>query len=622
MISERKERTIGKIITVDAYNLEVELLDSINSFNINGFDDVYQFIRLNGYVLVCIDNDFIVASISAIREKDTSSFSQTDKDALNKIRAIKLLDLFPLGVISKKEFSFGVSNYPMLYSDVLYIKEEELRQLFSSNSSNTEKLNIGNWTLMDKYEIEIDINNFFGFHSAILGNTGSGKSCTISTIIQSVFKANTYPRAKFVFFDVNGEYKKAFTNEKEEALDNIKLQCYGFTKNNNDKPEQSDLTKNFYLPLDLLSIDEWELLLKASSKSQAPILRNALKFYGINNNDKNKIIAFLMKSVYDSNDGAVGKYQIIQGLKNKLFPKDGESYENIDSGYDSKYGNFPLHEKEKEFLDKLKEIYGTLPLNIDSFEKEHNNNITLKKLDEHIELAIMWEEAHGNKQIKDYCSSMITRLKSLSTREEFTFFNSDKESKGNVADANKYIDNIIGDKNITIINFDNIDDEVIEVVSSVLTRILFDQAREQPKRNTEPVHLVLDEAHRYISRNRGKEYFFEANRIFERVAKEARKYGLFLILSSQRPSELNETVLSQCSNFIIHRIQNPDDLNYIRSMTPYISKAILNQLPSIPRQEALIFGTATNLPVLFKVKDANPLPDSKNNDISKNWQSK
>ena len=154
---------------------------------------------------------------------------------------------------------------------------------------------------------------------------------------------------------------------------------------------------------------------------------------------------------------------------------------------------------------------------------------------------------------------------------------------------------------------------MIEVVTSILARLFFDYLKKDLKetRNTKSLHLVLDEAHRYISNSKGREYFFEANCIFERIAKEARKYGLFLILSSQRPSELNETVLSQCSNFIIHRIQNPNDLSFIRNMIPFISPSILNQLSSIPTQEDLIFGTAVNLPVLFKVKTADPTPDSK-----------
>jgi len=116
-----------------------------------------------------------------------------------------------------------------------------------------------------------------------------------------------------------------------------------------------------------------------------------------------------------------------------------------------------------------------------------------------------------------------------------------------------------------------------------------------------------------------KRVFGEANRIFERVAKEGRKYGMFLLVSSQRPSELSKTVLSQCSNFIVHRIQNPEDLMQIRQMTPHISSSILSRLPSIPRQHALVIGHSVQIPMLFKVNNSCPTPHSSNNDIVKNW---
>ena len=124
-----------------------------------------------------------------------------------------------------------------------------------------------------------------------------------------------------------------------------------------------------------------------------------------------------------------------------------------------------------------------------------------------------------------------------------------------------------------------------------------------------PVHLVLEEAHRYVA-ERPSRHAIDASRIFERIAKEGRKYGVFLQVASQRPSELSKTVLSQCSNFVVHRIQNPDDLSHIRQMTPFISESVMKRLPSLPKQHALIFGNAVNLPTTFKVRDVEPKPKS------------
>ena len=136
-----------------------------------------------------------------------------------------------------------------------------------------------------------------------------------------------------------------------------------------------------------------------------------------------------------------------------------------------------------------------------------------------------------------------------------------------------------------------VEDEVVELVASVLARMAFRLLRQADPRNRFPVHLLLEEAHRYISEATSR-YAIDASKIYERIAKEGRKYGLFLLVASQRPSELSKTVLSQCSNFVIHRIQNPDDLSQIRQMTPFISEAVLKRLPSLPKQHALVFGTS------------------------------
>lgn len=133
-----------------------------------------------------------------------------------------------------------------------------------------------------------------------------------------------------------------------------------------------------------------------------------------------------------------------------------------------------------------------------------------------------------------------------------------------------------------------------------------------------PVNLVLEEAHRYVA-ERPAEFALDATRIFERVAKEGRKYGLFITLASQRPSELSRTVLSQCSNYVVHRIQNPEDLQHVRRMTPFISESVLSRLPSLPKQHALIFGNSVTVPTTFRVRDADPKPKSDDAKIRQIW---
>ena len=238
----------------------------------------------------------------------------------------------------------------------------------------------------------------------------------------------------------------------------------------------------------------------------------------------------------------------------------------------------------------------------------------------------MYEESHGNKQIRDYCSSLLTRFKGLCEKEEFSFLRFQENDLeitnyqffSNLLGVQKNASTLVKKSQVIILDMNKTSDDVIELTSSVITRMLFQRLRQAKERNRFPVHLVLEEAHRYIA-DKPSEFSLDASRIFERVAKEGRKYGLFLMVASQRPSELSKTVLSQCSNFVIHRIQNPDDLIQIRQMTPFISENVLRRLPSLPKQHALIFGNAVNIPMTFKVREANPTPHSEDARISRLW---
>ena len=629
MTKEDKQRVIGKVVAINSDRFSIELLSGLDNFNVNGYDDIHYFAQLNSYVIVPYQNYYIVAEVSGVREKDLNvPFSNPTEQILSKIQAGKYLEVLPIGTIKDDQFDFGVSVYPTLYSDVLYIKEQELDTIFKTNSNKKPigndkymytSLPIGKSIIFPDYEVKIDIDKFFGSHSAVLGNTGSGKSCTIASMLQTLYKLenNSATGSTFIFFDVNGEYKQAFKNLK----DNKDIQVTNFSIDTEATNEK------FQLPHWFLNIDEWALLLKASEKSQLPILRNALGFTQKLSKDViYHIYACNIMYVFENWDSPVAKRQRIVSLIQKAkFPSD----KPVDfSSFNAQYGNFgdragdpQAAKKEEDFKISVRQ-YIKEDIVIDL--KFNSNYFEFKDLEQALENAILYEEYHGNKQIRDYCSSMITRFKSIKEREDFKFLTTTQNDKSideyiySLLGIEKQEDNAIKKNQVIIIDLNSANDETVEVISCVISRLIFEKLKTAKDRNQFPINLVLEEAHRYISTESGK-IFGDANRIFERIAKEGRKYGMFLLVSSQRPSELSRTVLSQCSNFIVHRIQNPEDLSHIRQITPHISETILKRLPSIPTQHALIFGHSVNLPTTFKVNEANPKPKSDNNEISKNW---
>lgn len=647
MTKEDKQRVIGKVVAINSDRFSVELLSGLDNFNVSGFDDIHYFAQLNSYVIVPYQNFYIVAEVSGVREKDLNvPFSNPTDQILSKIQAGKFLEVLPIGTIrnskdGKVSFDFGVSVYPTLYSDVLYIKEKELDTIFKTDNikvrickDHNEKcanldceckfrytsLPIGKSTIFPDYEVKLDIDKFFGSHSAILGNTGSGKSCTIASMLQTLYSLdeNSATGSTFIFFDVNGEYKQAF-GKLNSINKNIEVTNYTIDE---VSEEETDL-KKFTLPHWFLNIDEWALLLQASEKSQLPLLRNALGFtQSLTDEILYHIYACSIMYVFEHWESPVAKRQkIVSLIQTAKFPEA----QKVDfSTYNAQYGSFsdrpgdPHAGRKEEAFKSSVRVFIKEDLAIDP--KYNSEKFDFNELGQAIENALLFEEYHGNKQIRDYCSSMITRFKSVKERDDFSFLTKNKEDikKDEFLDTFIGVDKEIKKNQVIIIDLNSANDETVEVVSCVLSRMIFEKLKQTKIRNTFPVNLVLEEAHRYISKESGK-VFGDANKIFERIAKEGRKYGMFLIVSSQRPSELSKTVLSQCSNFIVHRIQNPEDLAHIRQITPHISETILRRMPSIPTQHALIFGHAVNLPTTFKVNDADPTPRSENNMISVNW---
>lgn len=649
MGNDDQRRAIGIVTSVSADRFIIEMHRTTDNFTIVGFDDIHYVAQLGSFLLIPTQSEYVVVEIVGLRDKEGFS-TNINGGYMEAINSAKFLDVVPVGMLpmdSEEKFSFGVSTFPSLFADALYILDPELDRIFdtkdsiissiryednplcSNDTTCFKNLGIGKSIIFENYEVKVRIDDFFGGHIAILGNTGSGKSCTIASLIQEIFNKpdEFFARgATFIVFDVNGEYKKAF----EKLPEHIGVKNFIVDGLNADD--------QFRIPHWFLDISEWEMLLQTSERTQSPILRRALGLTTLlNGGDEfesylNHILATAIKHILGDETPPGAKETRIRGIL-KNFCTKSINTEQLNEEIKTQYGKMdkvetvfnkiePFIKQDLEFPD-----YEGKPFDFDVLEKA-------------IDLALLYEEAHGNRQIRDYCSQMLTRFKALKTRPDYKFLR--HKASDDTKNKFDFIINLLGlkiselvdlnledpeskdkisyqkENQIVIIDMNAVEDEIVELVSSTLTRMIFSLLRGSDPRNHFPVHLLLEEAHRYIS-SKTSRYIMNASQIFERVAKEGRKYGFFLLVSSQRPSELSMTVLSQCSNFIVHRIQNPEDLLHIRQMTPFISDSVLRRLPSLPKQHALIFGNSVNLPTTFKVRPASPLPASDDAKIVDLW---
>ena len=528
-----------------------------------------------------------------------------------------------VGELVNNNFVFGVIKKPSFGARVKLISKEKIPMIISvDNYNEREDVYIGKSPLYSGVKIGFNINQFFANHFAIFGSTGSGKSWGVAKILQSIFdkKTTVAYRASIFIFDVYGEYQSAFENINEKVPElNFK------TYTTNVKVDNKEIIK---IPLWLLTTDDIALLLNASSPTQLPIIEKALKLVGLFVKDesevikqKNDIIARVILDILSSGKTSVQ-------IRDQIF--------SILSVYHTKALNLESQIYQPGYVRSLKQC-----LNIDSSGKireiELITNFIQTFLDDSIELtmpdgsfkyglkdlklaldfALLSEGVLISDKIYDECNILKVRLHTLLNGDYAKYFECDK-----YVTRDEYIKELLMTSNgrkAQVINFNinYVDDRFAKTITKIYSKLLFDYAKNLEKRASLPFHIILEEAHRYVQNDNDIDLL--GYNIFDRIAKEGRKYGVLLGLISQRPSDLSENSISQCSNFLIFKMLHPKDIQYIIDMVPNITSEIVKRIRILQPGNCIGFGSAFHVPVLIKMDEPNPAPSSSSCDVSGNW---
>lgn len=627
---------IGKVISVEYDKFRVKLLHSTKTSIISIDGQVYFFGNIGSFLKVYNPTgESIICEVIAIMDRtvDSQLFSNYDLDSSRE------LIVKPIGTLNKfDQFKMGVGIFPSIYSDVHIVTKNDIElvlnsvlddQLKDDSTAIHRNIEIGISRNMLNYKIELNINKLFNIHTAILGNSGSGKSNTIAHLFQEVLRKshNSALGAKFILFDVNGEYQGALKKGLNEKVELANL-----------KPNTTSDITPFHLPYYLLTQDEWLAFLMASDRTQKPfwdkVLQECFKFYKIFQKDSKLDFTnyfkwkfrTIFKNLISYSDSDTSKItaargvvikcrEITQGYKNKDLT---EFLNELESKCNLNYGN--NQDELSSFLSEL-EIDEQEAFQIEDLRLTPGEYFDHNFLKTAVELVLLDEEAKGNSRIREFTSTMLSRLNYFLTHPDCDFMR-EGDSYKNTQDYLQSVFNV-GDKKVQLILVDlsEVGNDILELSTSVISRMFYDlrKSKNGEERLKSPVHIILDEAHRYIKKD--AEYILREN-IFERIAREGRKFSLFLMLSSQRPSELSPTVLSQCGNYIIHRIQNELDMKYIYSVLPYYSDDYTTKVKQQVPGEALIFGNCVPMPLHVKITQAKPAPHSENVNISQEWFTK
>lgn len=524
-----------------------------------------------------------------------------------------------IGEIKDNDFIFGISSKPANNTEIAILKEEASK-LITSYSDSKNSLSIGNSATFKDLKINMNITNFFNSHFSIIGGTGSGKSFSLSRILQTLLedKQKSPKNASIFVFDTFGEYYPSFTS-LEKNNPNILFKSY--TTNPNEK---SELLK---IPPFLLGVDDLAILLNAEEPSQLQVIEKALELVNIFKRDgenvesiKNDIIARAILDILLSGRPPVQiRDQIFSVLS---FYKTNEL--NLESiltqpGYNRSLKNCLIIDNDGKLreIELLTNFFNSFLLeNKDYKLPDKQLFYTLEDLENAIDFALISEGIFKSEKIYDRNNLLKVRIHNLIDSEYKMYFDYPE-----YIDKESYIASLIiknsRKSQLINININYVDDRFAKTIVKIISKMLFDVSKTLKPRASIPFHIILEEAHRYVQ-NDGDVNLLGYN-IFERIAKEGRKYGILLGLVTQRPSELSETVISQCNNFLIFKMVHPHDMEYINKMIPFMSKEISKQIQSLPPGFCYIYGTAFKLPMVVKFDLPNPTPISNNVDIQKVW---
>ena len=553
---------IGNVIRVEAG--EVDVLLTVRELDLEHAGRSYRVGQLGSYVTIPLPDRMLVGFVTACGRQEVAADLEPEI-----VVSIQLL-----GEIRASRFTRGVNEPPIVGDDVWVAVQEDFEAIFGSfdqllaGAEHPKSFTLGKFATNPDFQVKVLGSEFLNKHAAILGNSGSGKSCTTAKILQEIL---TLPQSQVVLFDMHGEYRAAFSDDQGRMNPNV-------TYLGSD---------SLVLPYWLLRYDELETLLVDRSNplhvsSQISFLRTALLEF---KRDAARELSLTRELTLDT-----PIYFSLERLKTYA--------ENLNEA------RYVLNSEHLAF-QKLA-LRSLEPVEQQHLMRQQRCQFNKGNPEGEVPHPLFFSKLIG------FIDQIETRL--ADRRYEFLlrpiehaanspFFAGQLRTDDTAGQMSYVMQHLIRlltgrlepRRNLTIVDLSGIPFDVVDITVSVITRLLFDLNFWTPAHKRQPTLLAYEEAHNYIPRTTKKHSF--AGAAVERVAKEGRKYGVAAMVISQRPSELSETVLAQCNSMVVMRLNNPDDQTYVaRVISDYFTN-LINMLPIMRPGEGFVIGDCVLMPL-------------------------
>ncbi|MED3183414.1 ATP-binding protein [Bacillus thuringiensis] len=624
-LEESSFSKIGKVVEVNGKNIIIQVDKEKNLSNLFYKGVIYRNIGIGSYLKIRKDYIYIIGKINKEFIKEKIGLNKESFKPQNSTLYDRFVEISVIGYMIKGVFKRGIRELPFLFNDAFLMSEDEVKKIYEVTSKNS--IEIGR-ALFEDVKVEAGITRLFASHIGIFGNTGSGKSNTLARLYYNLYNTpnvNFEDKSKFLLFDFNGEYSHENTITTEKKI--IKLS----TRNS-----QGD---KLIIKKDWLDEDFWGIILEATEKTQKPFIKRTLKFCD-----------YLAKD--DVNDTLDHIINLLTSNLRRILEGDGVSNKELDAfnilkrciinffdvenegNYREIFRNYQLHnsnlcrqvdnEGERNMYNNFNDrIYfgahrkDNVQIEIDLFK------VKLESLKENTDMSYInfFEMVLGLKLADDTMKNMA-QFEHLSP-----IFNRFQKRKAELLNLLEFGDEdfLNQDASMISISLKDVNIDMRKIIPLLITKISYEEHKKKhvfSKRNT--LHIIVDEAHNILSEQSfresesWKDYRLE---VFEEIIKEGRKFGVFVTISSQRPSDISNTIISQLHNVFIHRLVNNNDLKTMSQTISFLDKVSFDSIPILPAGACIFTGIATEAPVAVQIPQLilELQPKSETVDLEELW---
>jgi len=600
---------IGYVFSVDGREIRIKVDKSKNASHLLFQGNLIKNVSVGGYLKIAKGYISIIGKVEGEYIKEERIFNENYNKEENRIDRVLIIKL--LGYLESGKFERGIKELPLIGNECFLLDKWEFESIHKFVKENDISLKIGTLNLEPSQEIKVGINNLFASHIGIFGNTGSGKSYTLAKVYRELlleseklpsFKEN----AKFILFDFNGEY-----NNKKAIIADKKVYNLS-THNKKDKIP--------FAEKDILNVELISIMANATEKTQQPFIKRAISYYrNVYNGEDNlnyfrNILKSRLIAIYQMSDKV--KCDLLLDYLINILPEiiDEEGFsvslKNDVGWHGDKKGYYlnPWEHPYNIFSQDESKIKSTVLYNrIDSFVFSDS---LIDRLITFLHLQLI-EDVLGNRAQNEHVAPAINKLKS---------FKKDIDKIIDTESGNDFWSN----KNFVVINLNEANINMKKMIPLLLSHKVYSEHKSY-KHEGKSLNIIVDEAHNILSytsqreSETWKDYRLET---FEEIIKEGRKFGVFLTIASQRPSDISATIISQLHNYFIHRLINDRDLQMVESTISYLDKTSAEMLPILPTGACVLAGQLATIPVVVKIDEFTSKenePDNKTFNLVNIW---